>query len=90
MGYAYISPRLLTFEELAIIADLARAGTHFADSRPDRSRLLFEIIEEVAAGNAEMFPQSINDTRIWLAQAGIPLPSVELLAHTPLHLLTRR
>ena len=90
MGYAYISPRLLTYEELAIIADLARVGAHFASSHPDRSRLLCEIIEEVAGGNAEMFPQSINDARVWLAEVSIPLPSVELLVHTPLHLVTRR
>lgn len=87
MPHTYRAPRLLDFEDLAIIADLAAAGALFAYRRPARSLLLFEIIAEVAAGNAIMFPVVIAEARSWLIEAGRDLPSVELAALTKPHLL---
>jgi hypothetical protein len=85
--HAFRDPRLLDFEELAIIADLSRVGAFYAHRRPARSLQMFELIEEVAAGNASMFPKLISDARQWLIDAGQELPSIELSRLTKPHLL---
>jgi len=87
MKHAYRDPRLLGFEELAIIADLARCAAVYAKRRSERTQVLCEVIEEVAAGNAVMFPSIIADARKWLMEAGQELPSVELARLVKPHLV---
>jgi len=61
----------LTDEDALILTDLAQATRLYLRAKPFNVHLMLDTIEEVAAGNAGMFPRIINRARQDLKAAGI-------------------